>query len=128
MKGPLWYSGPVTRCTPSAGMRSTVAKGDTASHTAAWVATISLGRPVLPPDVGALNEAATAGGSGSADVDEGGAKPAGSVARPGASCASTPTTSDGFASSMIALRSAAGRREEMGWGVAPSFQAATVAS
>src|SRR5262249_52710396 len=109
-------------------MLSTAAKPDTASHTARCVPTISLGRPVLPPDVGALNDAAIAGGSASADVDEGGERPAATVARPGASCGSTPTTSEGLASSMIALRSAVGRREEMGWGVAPSFQAATVAS
>ena len=99
-----------------------------ASHSAACLATMSLGRPVLPPDVGALNDAPITGGSGSEEVDGSGSNPAGTVGRPGTSVGSTPTTRDGFASSMIALRSAAGRREEMGCGVAPSFQAATVAS
>ena len=89
---------------------------------------MSLGRPVLPPDVGALNDAATTGGSGSVDSDGSGSKPAGIVVRPGVSDGSTPTTSDGFARSMIVLRSAAGSREETGCGVAPSFHTASVAS
>src|SRR5438445_13033651 len=94
------------------------------SHTPAWVATISFGRPVLPPDVGALNDAAVTGGNGSAGSAASGSKPAGTVARPGVSDGSTPTTSDGFASSMIARRSAAGSREEVGWGVAPGLHTA----
>src|SRR4029450_1085936 len=49
-------------------MRSTVAKPEIASQVARWVATMSLGRPVLPPDVGALNEAGTSGGNGSGGV------------------------------------------------------------
>ncbi len=89
---------------------------------------MSFGRPVLPPEVGALNDAATTGGSGSADSDASGSKPAGTVGRPDASAGSTPTTSAGFARSMMARRSAAGSREEIGCGVAPSFQAAIVAS
>src|SRR5438093_10527675 len=89
---------------------------------------MSFGRPVLPPDVGALNDAPTTGGSGSDGSDESGSKPPGTVVRLGASAGSTPTTSAGFARSMIALRSAAGSRDEIGCGVAPSFQAAIVAS
>ena len=89
---------------------------------------MSFGRPVLPPDVGALNDAAIDGGSGSDDSDASGSKPAGTVGRPGASDGSTPTTSEGFARSMIARRSAAGSRDEIGCGVAPSFHAAIAAS
>src|SRR5215472_7268078 len=98
------------------------------SHVAGWVATISFGRPVLPPEVGALKDAAAAGGSGPDASDASGSKLAGTVFRPGASDGSTPTTSDGFASSMIALRSAVGSRDEIGCGVAPAFQVATTAS
>ena len=89
---------------------------------------MSFGTPVLPPDVGALNDAAIAGGSGSAASDGAGSKPAGTVGRPDASEGSTPTTSEGLARSMIARRSAAGSLEEIGWGVAPSFHTAIRAS
>ena len=83
---------------------------------------------MLPPDVGALKAVATAGGSGPAESEGSGSNPAGTVARPAASAGSTPTTSEGAASSTMARRSAAGRREEMGCGVAPSFHAAIAAS
>src|SRR5262247_264746 len=99
-----------------------------ASHVAGWVATMSFGRPVLPPDVGALSDAPVTGGRGAAGSDESASKPAATVARPGASEGSTPTTSDGLARSMIALRSTAGNRDEIGCGVAPSFQVAIAAS
>src|SRR5262245_33507751 len=89
---------------------------------------MSFGRPVLPPDVGALNDAAISGGNGSDDSDASGWNPPATVVRPGASDGSTPTTSDGFARSMIARRSAAGSRDEIGWGVAPSFHTASAAS
>src|SRR5262245_23807276 len=89
---------------------------------------MSLGRPVLPPEVGALNDAEIAGGSASDDTEAAGTKPAGTDARPGVSLGSTPTTSEGSARSMIAARSAAGSRDEIGCGVAPSFHAATTAS
>jgi hypothetical protein len=92
------------------------------------VATISLGRPVLPPEVGAFHEPGTTEGSGSSASAASGSNPAGAAGRPGTSDGSTPTTSAGSASSRIARRSAAGSRAEMGWGVAPSFQAAMVAS
>ena len=109
-------------------MRSSAANPATASHVAGCVATMSFGRPVLPPEVGALNAAAITAGSGSADSDGSGSKPAGTAARPGASDGSTPTTSEELASSTMALRSTAGSRDEIGCGVAPSFQTATVAS
>src|SRR5438128_2273913 len=108
VKGPLWYRGPVERCTPSFGIASKLAKPATSSRTDGCVATISLGRPVLPPDVGALYDDATAGGSASSDMLASGSKPAGTAVTPPASDASTPTTSDGLARSMIAARSADG--------------------
>src|SRR5262245_21811326 len=95
VKGPLWYSGPVTRCTPSCGMRRSAPNPAIGSHVAGWVATMSFGRPVLPPEVGALNAAPTAAGSGSDASDGSGANPPGTVGRPGISDGSTPTTSEG---------------------------------
>ncbi len=71
---------------------------------------------------------ATAGGNGSDGTDDSGSKPARIAVRSGASDGSTPTTSAGFARSMIARRSPAGSRDEIGCGVAPSFQAASMAS
>ena len=92
------------------------------------MATISLGRPVLPPEVRAFHEPGTTGGSASSASVTSGSNPAGTAGRPGTSAGSTPTTSAGSASSRIVRRSEAGSRAEMGWGVAPSFQAAMVAS
>src|SRR5262245_44475536 len=89
---------------------------------------MSFGRPVLPPDVGALNDAPISAGNGSDDSVASGWKPPRIAVRPGASDGSTPTTSDGLARSMIARRSAAGSRDETGCGVAPSFQVAITAS
>ena len=53
--GPLWYSGPVARCTPSSCMPKARAVMPTDSLVAGPPATISFGRPVLPPDVGAFH-------------------------------------------------------------------------
>src|SRR6185295_9028538 len=89
---------------------------------------MSFGRPVLPPDVGALNDAPISGGNGSDDREASGRKPPGIVVRPGVSDGSTPTMSEGFARSMIARRSAAGSRDEIGCGVAPSFHTASTDS
>ncbi len=89
---------------------------------------MSFGRPVLPPDVGALKDAPISGGNGSDDSDASGWNRPEIVVRPGVSDGSTPTTSEGFARSMIARRSAAGSRDEIGCGVAPSFHTASTAS
>src|SRR5437660_10652378 len=89
---------------------------------------MSFGRPVLPPDVGALNDAATSGGNASERTDSSGSKPAGIVVRPGVSAGSTPTTREGLARLTIALHSAGGRREDIGRGVAPRFQSGSGAS
>src|SRR6266545_7875317 len=113
---------------PFCGILSSAANPAIPSHVAVCVATMSLGLPVLPPDVGALNDAPITPGSGSDDSDGPGLNPTGTVVRPGASDGSTPTTSDGFASSMIARRSKAGSGDESGCGVAPGFHAAIVAS
>src|SRR5207249_10875136 len=89
---------------------------------------MSFGRPVLPPDVGALNDAPISGGNGSDDSDASGWNRPGIVVRPGVSDGSTPTTSEGFARSMIARRSADGSRDEIGCGVGPSIHTARPAS
>src|SRR5512145_3441979 len=52
---------------------------------------MSFGLPVLPPDVGALNDAETTGVSESEDSAASGSKPTGTVGLPGASAGSTPT-------------------------------------
>ena len=90
--------------------------------------TISFGRPVLPPDVGAFSDAAMRGSSGPLDRLGSGSKPSGTDGLPPASSRSTPTSRDGSASSMIAWRSTGGSRCEIGCGVAPTFQVAIVAS
>ena len=109
-------------------MRRRRASGTIDSSTAACVATMSFGRPVLPPEVGAFHEDAIAGGSASSERPGSGSKPAGRLARPPASASSTPTTRLGSASAMIASRSARGSLAETGCGVAPTFHAAITAS
>src|SRR5438034_11473609 len=88
---------------------------------------MSFGRPVLPPEVGALNDAPITSGSESDGSEESGSNPAGTVVRPGASDGSTPSTREGVARSMISLRSAAGSRDESGWGVDPRLRDGTSA-
>src|SRR5690242_21410112 len=122
MNGPLWYSGPGTSCTPSRGMYGTAA---TVGSTRAGVPDrISLGRPVLPPEVGAFHVAAQRSGSGPSSYPLA-SNPAGTLARPGRS---TPTSSGGSASSTSAASSAGGSLALTGAGVAPSFQIAAQAT
>src|SRR2546423_15260313 len=64
--GPLWYSGPGITMQPSgepkpAGCSSSLSDGSPA--------TISFGRPVEPPDVGAFQAGDTASGRGESSVD-----------------------------------------------------------
>ncbi len=99
--------------------------GTSGSKRPGVVATISLGRPVEPPEVGAFHSGVTASGSSSSDSAGSGECPAGSHGRP-ATCA--PTTSRESASSTTASRSASGSRLLTGCGVAPSFHSATQAS
>ena len=91
--------------------------------------TISLGRPVEPPDVGAFQAGLTTSGSGSS----GGSSAAGwsttvIALRPASSPSSTPTITGGSARSTMPASSRSGSRPLTGWGVAPSFQQAIVAT
>ncbi len=60
--GPLWYSGPGTRCTPSRPMPNGPSRSGLA--VAGAPDRMIFGRPVLPPEVGAFHDAAM-GSSGS---------------------------------------------------------------
>ena len=82
LNGALWYSGPGTRCVSSRSMRNT-SERRSGSSLPSCPATISFGRPVLPPEVGAFHEGATTSGSGSSASPESGAKPAGMHTCPG---------------------------------------------
>src|SRR5512132_2463257 len=62
--GPLWYSGPGMTRQPRGVVRS--GAGPSGSIRLRSPDTISLGRPVDPPDVGAFHAGDTASGSGSA--------------------------------------------------------------
>src|SRR5438132_6998749 len=127
MKGPLWYSGPGITSVPSGVIiRSGFASG---SIKAGAVLRISFGRPVLPPEVipfqGSDTVSRRASGS---PVAGGGVQPGGRHAEPGWSAGSTPTMTAGRASSTTPSSSRLGNRDETGVGVAPTFQAATVAA
>jgi hypothetical protein len=72
MSGPLWYSGPgITRqpCVPR-----TTTGGASRSSIAGSPDTISFGRPVEPPDVGAFHALDTTSGNGSASAGRRGAR------------------------------------------------------
>ena len=127
LNGALWYSGPGTRWQSSRSMRNTIERRS-GSNLPSCPATISFGRPVLPPEVGAFHDGATTSGNGASSSDESGTKPAGTHTRPGWSASSAPTTIAGSARSTIACRSRAGSLADTGWGTAPSFHVATVAS
>src|SRR3954462_14977342 len=107
---------------PSRGMYGTAATDGSTSPDVPD--RISFGRPVLPPDVGAFHDEATASGSGLASYEDG-SNPADRHRRPGSS---KPTSRLGSASSTTAASSASGSREETGCGVAPSFQMAAQAT
>src|SRR5690348_7365093 len=108
MNGPLWYSGPGTSCTPSRGMYGTAA---TPGSTSPGVPDrISFGRPVLPPDVGAFHDDATASGRGASSYPLA-SKPAATLRRP---ASSSPMSSGGSASSTTAASSAAGSLADTG--------------
>ena len=63
----MWYSGPVISTVSPSAMPRRRANGSTDSTSAGWVDTISFGRPVLPPDVGAFHEAAATSPNGASD-------------------------------------------------------------
>ena len=88
--------------------------------------TMSLGRPVLPPEVIALKDAAGAAAIGSLDSASA-LNPSGAQAKLGCSPSATPTTRLGWARSMIWSRSNLGSLADTGCGVAPAFQTAKLA-
>ena len=59
MYGALWCSGAVARNTPSGSIRRPSARADTCSVHGACPDTITFGRPVLPPEVGAFQDGPT---------------------------------------------------------------------
>src|SRR5258707_7111214 len=124
VNGALWYSGPGIRTQPP---RRIPLRGS-AGTIPGSPERISFGRPVDPPDVGAFQVPAAAGGSGSSLRPGSGARPAGHLTRPGTRSAWTPTTRAESATSTIVASSRPGRRAETGCGTAPSFQQATAAS
>src|ERR1700742_637622 len=83
---------------------------------------ISLGRPVLPPDPIAFQTGDTASGSSSSDNSGSGLKPAGTLVISGCS---RPTSKLGGRNSSRPASSASGSRADSGWGTAPRFQHAT---
>ena len=89
-------------------------------------ASISLGRPVLPPEAIAFHTGDTASGSAASDSVGSGVKPAGTLGvTPRGS--SRPTSSARGRSSSSPANSASGSRADSGCGTAPSFQQATAA-
>ena len=65
--GPLWYSGPGISRHPS-GSTPRVGRAS-ASMVAGSPATISFGRPVEPPDVGAFHAGEVTSGRGASSID-----------------------------------------------------------
>ena len=76
LNGALWYSGPGTRWVSSRFIRNT-SESKSGSSLPSWPATISFGRPVLPPDVGAFQAGAIASGNGPSSNPASGSNPAG---------------------------------------------------
>ncbi len=124
--GAVWYSGPGTSTTSREGSRYSGAASS--SMVAGTVLRISLGRPVLPPEVVARQAGLMRTPRGCAMSDKLGSGTCGTQLRPGWSAGCTPTTSCGSASSMIAWRSACGSRLETGSIVAPTFKTARAVS
>ena len=89
-------------------------------------ASISLGRPVLPPEAIAFHAGETASGSGASDSPGSGVKPLGTLGDVPRGSA-RPTTSARGRSSRSPSNSASGSRDDSGCGTAPSFQHAMVA-
>jgi hypothetical protein len=122
VKPVLWLSGTGTKvvspsCAPSG---SPMAAGIRLSPPDS----MSLGRPVLPPDPIAFHTGETASGNAASDNAGSGVKPAGTL---GISGWSRPTSRAGGRRSSRPCNSVAGNRADSGWGTAPSFQHATAA-
>ena len=83
MNGPLWYSGPGMIIVASGSAPSSVACASRRSvHTEGSPDTMSFGRPVDPPEVGAFHAVATASGNGRASASAGGRQPTGRLGVP----------------------------------------------
>ena len=85
--------------------------------------TISFGRPVEPPLVGAFQDGAMASGRSLSSVDASNNSCADTTGR-GDCIGASLTTMGGLASSTIATSSPAGSFDDTGCGVAPIFQQA----
>src|SRR5687768_10823000 len=117
--GPLWYSGPgMTRHPPSTNPKRFGASG---SSSAGSPATMSLGRPVEPPDVGAFQAGDTASGSGPSSSSAGVRYPSGRQVVPASVPGSAPSATFEPARATISASSRAGSFADTGWGTAPSF-------
>ena len=121
--GPLWYSGPGITRHPS----NDIANGGGASVSIIDGSpdTISFGRPVEPPDVGAFQAGDTASGSGPSSRSSGDRYPSGRQIGPSIAPGSTPTATLEPARATISCSSRAGNLADTGCGTAPSFQQAT---
>src|SRR4051794_22433143 len=130
--GALWNSGAVHSRTPPGSMRYSGARAVTASSVPGSPATMTLGRPVEPPEVGAFHAdgAGTDGGGVAGPV---GWYPSGSTvvpggATPGSVPGARPATTGGRTTSSTAVSSPAASRCDTGCGTAPSFHAASVSA
>src|SRR5438552_8728915 len=124
-RGPLWYSGPGMTMHPSG--EASIA-GPSSFHSAGSPDTISLGRPVEPPEVGAFHAGDVTSGNGPSSRPGSGRYPTGSARRPPATCSPTPITAAGSARSRIAWSSRSGSLADTGCGMAPIFQQAAKAT
>jgi hypothetical protein len=89
---------------------------------------MSFGRPVEPPEVGAFHAGLTTSGNGSVPARNVVSYPCGRHQRDRSVPDSTPTTTAESANSTNASSSRRGNRLLNGCGIAPSIQAATVAT
>ena len=89
-------------------------------------ASISLGRPVLPPEPSAFHVGDTASGSGASDRPASGVKSAGTLGITPRGSSRPTSSARGFSSSRPSS-SASGSRADSGCGTAPSFHAASAA-
>src|SRR5450755_3990674 len=85
--------------------------------------TISFGRPVEPPEVGAFQDGETASGRSLSSLEASSSSFDDTTGRSQAN-GTLLTTIGVSANSTMAFNSASGRRDETGCGTAPSFQAA----
>ena len=122
----LWLSGTDTRWL-SVGRLPMIAATRSPLIRPSPPASISFGRPVLPPEAIDFNDGDTASGRGASDTSGPGSKSPGTDATtPRGS--GRPTSSARGRRSSRPTYSASGSRDDSGWGIAPSFQIATTAA